>query len=98
VTGDVIVGRLDARTFTLSIGLNDVIVDTITHERIEVRNGQQLWDWCLGGNPIPGMLVADLTDEQRADIIRVLDGMIREHSADGSAVLTAPLNIGVGTK
>jgi ubiquinone/menaquinone biosynthesis C-methylase UbiE len=82
----------------IEAGLNDVTVDTSNHERIEVRNGQQLWDWCLGGNPIPGMLVADLTDEQRADIIRVLDGMIREHSADGSAVLTAPLNIGVGTK
>ena len=31
----------------------------------------------LGGNPIPSMLVADLTDRQRHDIIRVLDGMIR---------------------
>ena len=82
----------------IDAGLNDVTVDTGNQERIEVRNGQQLWDWCLGGNPIPGMLVANLTDEQRADIIRVLDGMVREHSADGPAVLTAPLNIGVGTK
>jgi SAM-dependent methyltransferase len=82
----------------IDAGLNDVIVDTGNQERIEVRNGQQLWDWCLGGNPIPGRLVANLTDEQRADIIRVLDGMVREHSADGPAVLTAPLNIGVGTK
>ena len=79
-------------------GLKDVNVDTTNQERIEVRTGQQLWDWCLGGNPIPGMLVADLTDEQRADIIRVLDGMIRERSADGPAALTARLNIGVGTK
>jgi hypothetical protein len=64
-----------------------------------MRTGQQLWDWCLGGNPIPGMLVADLTDQQREDIIRVLDGMVRERSdGSGSAVLTAPLNIGVGTK
>jgi hypothetical protein len=46
------------------------------------------------------MLVADLTDAQRADIIQVLDGMVRERSGDnnGPAVLTAPLNIGVGTK
>jgi ubiquinone/menaquinone biosynthesis C-methylase UbiE len=80
-------------------GLKDVTVDTSNQERIEVRTGQQLWDWCLGGNPIPGMLVADLTDEQRADIIQVLDGMVRERSyGSGSAVLTAPLNIGVGTK
>jgi SAM-dependent methyltransferase len=82
----------------IDAGLKDVTVDTSHQERIEVRSGQQLWDWCLGGNPIPGMLVADLTDEQRADIIQVLDGMVREHSADGPAVLTAPLNIGVGTK
>jgi hypothetical protein len=45
------------------------------------------------------MLVADLTDVQRADIFRLLDGMVRERSGgDGPAVLTAPLNIGVGTK
>jgi len=82
----------------IDAGLKDVNVDTSIQERIEVRTGQQLWDWCLGGNPIPGMLVADLTDEQRADVIRVLDGMLRDHSPDGPAVLTAPLNIGVGRK
>ncbi|WP_158846098.1 class I SAM-dependent methyltransferase [Saccharothrix deserti] len=80
-------------------GLKDVIVDTSHQERIEVRTGQQLWDWLLGGNPIPSALVADFTDEQRDDIIRVLDGMVRERAAhNGPAVLTAPLNIGVGTK
>jgi ubiquinone/menaquinone biosynthesis C-methylase UbiE len=80
-------------------GLTAVTVDTNHQERITVRTGQQLWDWCLGGNPIPSMLVADLTDAQRADIIQVLDGMVRERSGDnGPAVLTAPLNIGVGTK
>jgi ubiquinone/menaquinone biosynthesis C-methylase UbiE len=80
-------------------GLTAVTVDTNHQERITVRTGQQLWDWCLGGNPIPGMLVADLTDAQRADIIQVLDGMVRERSGDnGPAVLSAPLNIGVGRK
>jgi hypothetical protein len=80
-------------------GLTDVIVDTSHQERIEMRTGQQLWDWCLGGNPIAGMLVADLTDEQRAASIQVLDGIVRERSGGhGVAVLTAPLNIGVGTK
>jgi ubiquinone/menaquinone biosynthesis C-methylase UbiE len=80
-------------------GLHDVSVDTSHVERIEVGNGRQLWDWCLGGNPIPGMLVSDLTDQQRSDVIDVLDRMVRERSnGDGHAVLTAPLNIGVGTK
>jgi ubiquinone/menaquinone biosynthesis C-methylase UbiE len=83
----------------ITAGLRDVTVDTSNRERITVRTGQQLWDWCIGGNPIPGMLVADLTDRQRADIIQVLDGMVRERSGgNGPAVLTAPLNIGVGTK
>ena len=80
-------------------GLQDVIVDTSTQERITVRSGQQLWDWTIGSNPVPGALVAELTDQQRADITRVLDGMIRERAGGaGHAVLTAPLNIGVGTK
>jgi hypothetical protein len=80
-------------------GLTDVTVNTNHQERITVRTGQQLWNWCLGGNPIPGMLVSDLTDGQRVNIIRVLDGMVRERSGGtGPAVLTAPLNIGVGTK
>ncbi|MCW0213504.1 MAG: class I SAM-dependent methyltransferase [Pseudonocardia sp.] len=83
----------------IDAGLSDVIIDTSQRERLTVRTGQQLWDWCLGGNPVPGMLVADLTAGHRADIIRVLDGMVRERSGgSGPAVLTAPLNIGVGTK
>jgi len=83
----------------IDAGLTNVTIDTSQQERITVKNGQQLWHWTMGGNPIPGILVADLTDEQRTDIIRVLDGMIRERSGgSGPAVLTAPLNIGVGTK
>jgi ubiquinone/menaquinone biosynthesis C-methylase UbiE len=80
-------------------GLNDVIVDTTHEERIEVRSGQELWDWNLGGNPIPGVLTADLTEDQKATVRQVLDGMVRERSGgNGPAVLTAPLNIGVGTR
>ena len=80
-------------------GLTDVSVDSSTQERISVRTGQQLWDWTLGSNPIPGALVADLSDRQREDIVLVLDGMVRERSGgNGPAILTAPLNIGVGTK
>jgi ubiquinone/menaquinone biosynthesis C-methylase UbiE len=83
----------------LDAGLREITVDTSNDERIAVRTGQQLWDWTIGGNPLPGMLVADLTDQQRMDIITVLDGIVRERSGgDREAVLTAPLNIGVGTK
>jgi len=83
----------------IDTGPRDVTVDTTNQERIDVRTGQQLWDWTLGSNPIPNMLVADLTDRQRDDIIQVLDGMVRERAGgNGTTVLTAPLNIGVGTK
>lgn len=80
-------------------GLVEVKVHTSYREKLELASGQQLWDWCLGGNPIPGMLVADLGDEQKATIRRNLDRMIAERlQGHGRAVLTAPLNIGVGTK
>jgi SAM-dependent methyltransferase len=80
-------------------GLRDVTVDTTHRESVEVRSGQQFWDWTLGGNPIPGILVAELTDHQRNEIVAVLDGMVRERAdAHGVTVLSAPLNIAVGTK
>jgi ubiquinone/menaquinone biosynthesis C-methylase UbiE len=79
-------------------GLNEVRVERAA-ERPAFRSGQEMWDWVLSGNPIPGMLVADLTDDQRARLREVLDGMLRER-ADGSgrAVLTNAVNIGIGTK
>jgi len=80
-------------------GLKNVTVDTTHEERVEFRSGQELWNWTLGSNPIAGMIVGDLTDEQQATMRQVLDGMLRERSGgNGPAVLTAPLNIGVGTK
>lgn len=83
---------LDAR-------LRDVAVDTTNHEQVRFRTGRQCWNWCIGSNPVPGMLVADLSDRERADIIAVLDGMVRERAdGSGATVLSAPLNIGVGTK
>lgn len=80
-------------------GLRDVTVDTTHHERVEFASADELWNWMLGSNPIAGMIVGDLTDEQRTTLRQVLDGMLRERSGGhGPAVLTAPLNIGVGTK
>lgn len=79
-------------------GLRDVIVDTAQRESVEVRSGKQFWDWTLGGNPVPGMLVAELTDAQRHEVVAVLDGMVKERAdLHGAAVLAAPLNIAVGT-
>lgn len=80
-------------------GLRNVTVDTTREEKIELRSGQQLWDWCVGGNPIPSMLVADLTQAQKAAMRAHIDEAIRKRCGGGEpAVLSAPLNIGIGTK
>jgi ubiquinone/menaquinone biosynthesis C-methylase UbiE len=79
-------------------GLKDVRVER-TAERPTFGSGREMWDWVLYGNPIPGMLVADLSENQRARLRQVLHGMLRERAgADGRAVLTNAVNIGVGTK
>ena len=89
----------ELRRRLIDAGLKNVTVHSDHEERIEVRSGQQLLNWTIGSNPIPGMLVAGLSEDQRNDVIEVLDRMVRERSGgNGSAVLTAPLNIGVGTK
>lgn len=83
----------------LDAGLRDVRVDTSSRESIELRSGRQLWDWCLGSNPIPGMLVAELTSDQQAAMRAHIDEQIRARPNDrGSVILSAPLNIGIGTK
>jgi ubiquinone/menaquinone biosynthesis C-methylase UbiE len=80
-------------------GLKDVVVDTSYEERVEFHSGQQMWDWVVNSNPIAGMILGDFTPEQQAAVRQVLDRMIRERSGGrGPAVLTAPLNIGVGKK
>jgi ubiquinone/menaquinone biosynthesis C-methylase UbiE len=79
-------------------GLRNVTVETVA-EKLEFVSGQHMWDWVLNSNPIAGMLVADLTEEEKGDVRTVLDGMLRERSGgDGAAVLTSPVHIGVGTK
>jgi SAM-dependent methyltransferase len=83
----------------IDAGLKDVVVDTTHKERVEFGSGQQMWDWVLNSNPIAGMIVGDLTAEQQAMVRQVLGRMIRGRSGGhGPAVLTAPLNIGVGQK
>ena len=79
-------------------GLKDVRVERMA-ERPAFASGQEMWDWVLNGNPIPGMLVADLTESQQARLRQVLDGMLRERTgANLQAVLTNAVNIGIGAK
>jgi hypothetical protein len=45
------------------------------------------------------MLIGDLSEEQRARLRQVLDGMLRERAgSNGRAVLTNAVNVGFGTK
>jgi ubiquinone/menaquinone biosynthesis C-methylase UbiE len=82
----------------IDAGLREVTVTT-SAERPAFATGQELWDWVYYSNPIAGMLVDDLSEEQRETIRRVLDGIVRERAGrDGRAVFTNQVNIAVGTK
>ena len=79
-------------------GLRHVRVER-TVERPAFRSGQEMWDWVLYGNPIPGMLVADLSNAQRARLLQMLDRIVRERAdGTGRAHLANAINIGIGTK
>lgn len=79
-------------------GLRDVRIERKA-ERPTFASGQEMWDWVFYGNPIPGMLLADFTDDERARLRDVLDGMVRDRAgSDGRVVLTNIVNIGIGTK
>jgi len=90
----------DPRKFHTALanaGLRDITVETIT-EKLEFRSGTQLWDWIGNSNPIGAELVGHLTLKQREAACAVLDDMLRERAgADGTATLTNPIHIGVGT-
>ena len=81
-------------------GLTDIRVETIT-EKLEFQSGQQLWHWLTNSNPIVGMVLAELslTNEQSAVVRQALDNMVRKRSGgSGPAILTNPINFGIGTK
>ena len=87
------------REFT-RVGLKDVRVETTT-ETMEFQTGQELWDWLVSSNPIAEGVLAelDLTSDERGAIRDTLDPLVRERAGgSGRAVLTSPINIGIGTK
>jgi ubiquinone/menaquinone biosynthesis C-methylase UbiE len=79
-------------------GLRDVRVER-TAERPAFASGQEMWDWVYYGNPISDVILSAVNEDQRARLREVLDGMLRERAgADGRALLTNAVNVGVGTK
>lgn len=79
-------------------GLKDIRIEQITH-KTEYQSGKHMYDWVTNSNPIGAMMVADLSNEQKGVVVKALEGMIRERAGgSGPAVLTTPINIGIGTK
>jgi ubiquinone/menaquinone biosynthesis C-methylase UbiE len=81
-------------------GLKDIRVETIT-EQLKFLSGAQLWDWLVNSNPIAEMVLGglDLATEERGAIREELSRLVRERAGgDSPAVLTNPVNIGIGTK
>jgi ubiquinone/menaquinone biosynthesis C-methylase UbiE len=83
-----------------AVGLRDIRVETVV-ERTEFRSGEHLWYWLVNSNPIVGEVLGELNldEDQIAVVQKTLDAMVRERSGgNGPAVLTNPINIGIGTK
>jgi ubiquinone/menaquinone biosynthesis C-methylase UbiE len=81
-------------------GFKAIRVETIT-ERTEFHSGEHLWDWLVHSNPIVGLVLGELnlTNEQTVLVQQALDNRVRERSGgSGPAILTNPINIGIGTK
>jgi len=80
--------------------LKDVSVETIT-ESTRFETGEALWDWIVWSNPIVEEVLGclQLSETERKVVRRTLDEMVRDRTgSNGPAVLTNPVNIGIGTK
>jgi ubiquinone/menaquinone biosynthesis C-methylase UbiE len=80
--------------------LQRVDVETIT-ETTGFTSGEHLWDWLIHSNPIVGTILTDLNldADQTAVVRQALQGLVRDRAGgSGPARLTAPINIGIGTK
>ncbi|MGH9814952.1 MAG: class I SAM-dependent methyltransferase [Candidatus Acidiferrales bacterium] len=82
----------------VSAGLKDVRVERLTQE-LNFQDGKAFSEWLMNSNPIPAMLVAGFTAEQKAAIEKALDSLVKERAGStGAAQLSHPINIGIGTK
>lgn len=79
-------------------GLSAVAADTTTWD-MPFESAAQFWTTFASANPAWGQMTAGLTDQERAQVQQVLDGMFRERSGGGpKAVIHTEVNLGVGTK
>jgi ubiquinone/menaquinone biosynthesis C-methylase UbiE len=81
-------------------GLKNIKVETIT-ETTEFQSGGVLWEWVIWSNPIAEAVLEELslTDGERTVIQQTLEMLVRKRAGEsGSALLSNPINIGIGTK
>jgi SAM-dependent methyltransferase len=80
--------------------LKDVTIEPFT-ETLEFETGKELWTWLIWSNPVAEMVLGELnvSGGEREAIQQALERMVRERAGgSGSASLTVPINIGIGTK
>jgi ubiquinone/menaquinone biosynthesis C-methylase UbiE len=81
-------------------GLKEVSVETIT-EKTQFHSGDHFWDWLVHSNPIVSAVFAKLalTREQTDRVKQALNLKLLERKGGrDAAILTTPINIGIGTK
>ena len=81
-------------------GLKEIKVETIT-ENTEFLSGKDLWEWVIWSNPIAEAVLEglNLTDGERIVIQQTLETLVRKRAGGtGPALLSNPINIGIGTK
>ena len=79
-------------------GLEQIRVETVT-QQMAFQSGAEMWRWVVNSNPIGAMLVADLTEQEKAAVQQELDRTLRERAGgDGPAILTDPNHIGIGIR
>ncbi len=81
-------------------GLHDIKVETIV-ETTEYADADALWQWIVWSNPIVETVLGhlELTRDELDTVRQVFATMAQERVGGGGQVrVTAPINIGVGTK
>lgn len=81
-------------------GLKEITVETFT-ENTEFRSGEELWEWVIWSNPIAEAVLEglNLADGERIVIQQTLETLVRKRAGGtGPALLSNPINIGIGTK
>jgi ubiquinone/menaquinone biosynthesis C-methylase UbiE len=81
-------------------GLKNIKVETIT-ETTEFQTGNALWEWVIWSNPIAEAVLAELslTNDETTIVQHTMETLVRKRAGGtGPALLSNPINIGIGTK